>query len=76
MTRWTLTISEETDRALRTYLAQTGGKKGDLSSFIEDAVQSRLFDLTVKAIKHRTVTEPADKIMETIRDACRNARPA
>ena len=39
MTRWHLSISEQTDRAVRTFLARTGGKKGDLSRFVDEAVR-------------------------------------
>lgn len=37
-TRWTVTVSKNTDIAVRSLLAQRGLKKGDLSKFIEDAV--------------------------------------
>ena len=37
-TRWSLKVSRETDIALRTHLASRGGKKGDLSRFVEQAV--------------------------------------
>ena len=53
MTRWNLSIPEETDRALRTFLARTGGKKGDLSRFVDEAVRRRVLDLTVREIKDR-----------------------
>jgi hypothetical protein len=43
-TRWTVTVSRETDIAVRSFLAQRGLKKGDLSRFIEDAVRWRVFD--------------------------------
>ena len=43
-TRWTVTVSKDTDIAVRTLLAQRGLKKGDLSKFIEDAVRWRVFD--------------------------------
>ena len=39
MTRWNLSIPEQTDRAVRTFLARTGGKKGDLSRFVDEAVR-------------------------------------
>ena len=42
-TRWTIKVSVETDRDLRTYLAQRGLKKGDLSKFVEEAVREQLF---------------------------------
>jgi Ribbon-helix-helix domain len=47
-TRWNLAISKETDIAVRTYLARTGFKKGDLSNFVEEAVRWRVFDQTVQ----------------------------
>ncbi|WP_221067533.1 ribbon-helix-helix domain-containing protein [Methylomagnum ishizawai] len=46
-TRWTVTVSKETDIAVRSLLAQRGLKKGDLSKFIEDAVRWRVFDQTI-----------------------------
>ena len=54
MTRWNLVIPEKTDRAVRTYLARTGGKKGDLSRFVDEAVRRRVLDLTVR--ESRTAT--------------------
>ena len=53
MTRWSLSIPEETDRAVRTFLARNGGKKGDLSRFVDEAVRRRMLDLTVSHIKDR-----------------------
>jgi len=47
VTRWTVNVAPETDIEVRTYLAQRGMKKGDLSRFIEDAVKWRLLDLTL-----------------------------
>jgi len=46
-TRWTVSVSKETDIAVRTFLAQCGMKKGDLSKFIEDAVKWRVLDQTM-----------------------------
>ena len=40
--RWSLKVSKETDEALRTHLGQAGGRKGDLSRFVQEAVQARL----------------------------------
>ncbi len=45
-TRWTVTVSQQTDIALRTFLAQRGLKKGALSVFIEEAVNWRIRDLS------------------------------
>ena len=41
--RWSLKVSRETDEALRAHLGQTGGRKGDLSKFVQEAVRARLF---------------------------------
>ena len=46
-TRWTVSVSKETDIAVRSFLAQRGMKKGDLSKFIEDAVKWRVLDQTM-----------------------------
>ena len=42
-TRWTVVVRKQTDRNLRTRLAERGLKKGDLSKFIESAVNRQLF---------------------------------
>jgi Ribbon-helix-helix domain len=42
--RWSLKVSRETDEALRAYLGRTGGRKGDLSKFVQEAVRAKLKD--------------------------------
>ena len=66
MTRWNLTIPEETDRAVRTFLARNGGKKGALSRFVDEAVRRRVLDLTVRGIKDRTVRYDQQEILDLI----------
>ena len=68
-TRWSLVVSEDIDCALRTYLAQRGLKKGDLSRFVEEAVKDRLFDLTVKQVKDRNAVHRNVDILKTIEEA-------
>ena len=68
-TRWSLVVSEDIDRALRTYLAQHGLKKGDLSRFVEEAVKERLFDLAVTEVKDRNAGYDGTDILETIEEA-------
>ncbi len=46
-TRWTVSVSKDTDISVRSFLAQRGMKKGDLSKFIEDAVKWRVLDQTM-----------------------------
>jgi hypothetical protein len=47
--RWMLTVSSDTDRRVRRVLAATG-RKGDLSSFVEEAVKARLLELSLKSV--------------------------
>ena len=66
MTRWNLSIPEKTDRALRTFLARTGSKKGDLSRFVDEAVRRRVLDLTVREIKDRNSRYGQQKLLDLI----------
>lgn len=50
--RWNLAVSADTDQSLRLFLAsQGGGKKGDLSRFIEEAVRAHILELTAEQAK-------------------------
>ena len=50
--RWNIAVSTETDQSLRLFLAsQGGGRKGDLSRFIEQAVRAHILELTAKQAK-------------------------
>ena len=71
-TRWSVVIPEDTDRALRSYLARKGTKKGDLSRFVDEAVLSRLFELTVEDVKERNQAYAQKDILEAIEDALVN----
>ena len=66
MTRWNLSIPEETDRVLRTFLARTGGKKGDLSRFVDEAVRRHVLDLTVHEIKDRNSRYDQQELLDLI----------
>ena len=51
-TRWNLAVSTETDQSLRLFLArQGGGRKGDLSRFVEEAVRSHILELSAEEAK-------------------------
>ncbi|MYA36868.1 MAG: hypothetical protein F4030_09970 [Gammaproteobacteria bacterium] len=53
MTRWNLVISDDTDRSVRSYLARTGGRKGDLSRFVDRAVRQAIFWETLESVWER-----------------------
>ena len=57
--RWTLTVSSDLDRRVRRLLAATG-RKGDLSQFVEEIVNSRLRELSMKTL--RTSRTPANDV--------------
>lgn len=74
-TRWNLVVSSETDQALRQYLANSGGgRKGDLSRFVEEAVQARIWDLTVDQIKAKNANRSQEEIESIIDEALAWAR--
>ena len=67
--RWSVKVSKETDVAVRSYLAQKGLKKGDLSKFIEEAVRRRVFDQTVAEVRARNAGVAAEEIEACIEEA-------
>ena len=66
MTRWNLSIPEETDRAVRTFLARNGGKKGDLSRFVNEAVRRRVLELTIRQVKDRNALYDQGELLDLI----------
>ena len=70
LTRWTVKVSKETDFAVRSYLAEHGGKKGDLSKFIERAVIKEVLRATVRDIQERNADLPGDEVQALIDEAC------
>lgn len=72
--RWTVKVSKDTDVSLRTFLAQRGLKKGDLSKFIERAVQKDVFAQTVAGVQARNAGISDKKIESAIDDALRQVR--
>ena len=74
MTRWNLSIPEQTDRTVRTFLARTGGKKGDLSRFVDEAVRRHVLDLTVRRVKDRNARQDQQDILDLIDEEVDAAR--
>jgi hypothetical protein len=67
--RWTVKVSPETDRSLRSYLGQHGMKKGDLSKFIERAVQKEILTQTAAEVKQRNTDLTGQQLQALIDDA-------
>jgi hypothetical protein len=69
-TRWNLVVSSQTDKALRKFLAAAGaGKKGDISRFVEDAVNTYISDAIRKAAIKRNTGMEADHFDRMIKEA-------
>ncbi len=67
--RWSVVVPESTDKALRTYLASRGMKKGDISHFVDEAVQLRLFELVTEKVKERNERFNQEEILSAIDEA-------
>lgn len=51
--RWNIDVSPDVDRSVRRFIAaQGGGRKGDLSRFIEEAVRAYLVERAVSQAKN------------------------
>lgn len=74
MTRWNLSISEKTDRMVRSHLARIGLKKGDLSKFVDDAVRAEVLRRTVKEVQEQNANLSEEQAMELANEAVTWAR--
>jgi hypothetical protein len=75
-TRWTVSVSRDTDIAVRSFLAQRGMKKGDLSKFIEDAVKWRVLDQTMAEARAGFADLSADAVEALADEAVAAVRQA
>ena len=67
--RWTVKVSPGTDRSLRSYLGQHGMKKGDLSKFIERAVQKEILTQTAAEVKQRNADLTSAQLQALVDEA-------
>jgi hypothetical protein len=72
--RWSLKVSKDTDLNLRTFLGSLGMKKGDLSKFVEDAVNRRVLQCTVQDIRARNADADPDEIQRVVDEALSEVR--
>ena len=66
LARWTVMVSKETDIAVRSYLAEHGGKKGDLSKFIERAVAKEVLRATIRDIQDRNADLTGEEVQQMV----------
>ncbi|MBX7180177.1 MAG: ribbon-helix-helix domain-containing protein [Saprospiraceae bacterium] len=75
--RWNIAVSPEVDQSLRMFLAaQGGGRKGDLSRFIEDAVRAQLLERAAEQAKAATTDLDDSELAALIDEAVQWARGA
>jgi len=73
--RWNIAVSPDTDQAVRMFIAaQGGGRKGDLSRFIEEAVRSFILERAVAQAKTATADMSETELTDLIDEAVQWAR--
>jgi hypothetical protein len=75
-TRWTVSVSKDTDISVRSFLAQRGMKKGDLSKFIEEAVKWRVLDQTMAEARSKFADLTPEELELLIDEAINTTRQA
>jgi hypothetical protein len=76
LARWNLKISRETDVALRTLLATRGGRKGDLSRFVEEAVNREVLRETIRDIQARNADASPSEVEQLVDEELGDMRGA
>ena len=69
MTQWSVQVSDETDKALRAFLAQQGDESDNLSAFVERAVRAVIRRETIKRMQDRNGQYDQQEILDTVDDA-------
>lgn len=73
--RWNIAVSPNTDQSVRMYLAgQGGGRKGDLSRFIEEAVRAHILELSAEQAKAANVNVSDADLTTIVAEAVQWAR--
>ena len=65
-TRWNLKVSRDTDIALRTLLAGRGARKGDLSRFVEEAVNREVLRQTIRELRESNAHVDSEEIQRIV----------
>ncbi len=73
-TRWTVSVSKDTDISVRSFLARRGMKKGDLSKFIEEAVKWRVLDQTMAEARSKFADLAPEELESLIDEAVSSTR--
>jgi hypothetical protein len=73
--RWNIAVSPDMDQSVRMFIAANGGgRKGDLSRFIEEAVRAYLLDKAVGQAKAAASSMNETELSDLIDEAVQWAR--
>lgn len=73
--RWNVAVSPDVDQSVRMFIAaQGGGRKGDLSRFIEEAVRAYLLERAVSQAKSASADMSEADLNDLIDEAVQWAR--
>ena len=73
--RWNIAVSPDVDQSVRMFIAaQGGGRKGDLSRFIEEAVRAYLLERAVDQAKTAAAGMSEAELTDLIDEAVQWAR--
>ncbi|MBF0134272.1 MAG: ribbon-helix-helix domain-containing protein [Magnetococcales bacterium] len=73
--RWNIAVSPDTDKSVRMFIAaQGGGREGDLSHFIEEAVRAYLLERAVEQAKSTTADMSETELTDLVEEAIQWAR--
>jgi len=75
-TRWSLKVSRETDIALRTFLAERGGRKGDLSRFVEEAVNRSVLQQMLREAREANAHLDPEEVQKLVDEEFAEVRRA
>ncbi|MBF0426541.1 MAG: ribbon-helix-helix domain-containing protein [Magnetococcales bacterium] len=75
--RWNIAVSPDVDRSVRMFIAaQGGGRKGELSRFVEEAVRAYLLERAVSQAKAAAAGLDEARLNGLIEEAVQWARDA
>jgi hypothetical protein len=73
--RWNIAVSPDVDQSVRMFIAaQGGGRRGDLSRFIEEAVRAYLLERAVDQAKTAAAGMGEEELNDLIDEAVQWAR--
>ena len=72
--KWLVSVPEGVNVAVRLHLAQGGGRKGDLSKFVVEAVQDTVARRNVAGVRERNADVEAEAVLRAVRAAVRVVR--